>query len=250
MKQSIYILTLALLFSCSESDKFEVVETWPDGSHKSTKVYLDNKDKSDYLIKDYHENGRLSFEGKVKNNQFVEYKKSYFPNGNKEEFVELAAPADLTYCCPNGFYKVYYENGQLEETHYKRNGLFNGLVTKYDSSGNKTAEYQMSDDLKNGGTKSFYANGKTKSIKEFRNDTLVGTVYYFTESGDSLKKNGTHKGKLDFPIKYWKENGNSLYGEYNNNYYQVRWTWFDSLGNKIKTEVVDTVNGQFVTPDY
>jgi antitoxin component YwqK of YwqJK toxin-antitoxin module len=130
MKQGIYILTLAFLFSCSETEKIEVVETWPDGSHKSIKVYIEDKDKSAYLIKDYYANGTLSFEGKVNNNQFLDYKKSYFPNGNQEEFVELSDSADLTYCCPDGFYKVFYENGQLKETHHKMNGLFNGLVTK------------------------------------------------------------------------------------------------------------------------
>jgi antitoxin component YwqK of YwqJK toxin-antitoxin module len=67
--------------------------------------------------------------------------------------------------------------------------------------------------MKNGVTITHFGNGEIKSIMEFRNDTLIGTVYYFTETGESLKKNGIYKGKLDFPIKYWKENGNSLYGE-------------------------------------
>lgn len=251
MKKTIYILTLALFFGCSVSSNKEVIETHPDGSPKSVKVYFDNKDSRNYIIKDYLPDGTLDFEGKVSNDRFVEYKKTYFENGNPKEIVELSDSADLDYCCPDGFYKYFYEHGQLKETHYKKNGLFNGLVVKYDSIGNKIGEYQVANDLKNGITKIFHDNGTIKSIKEYQNDTLIETAYYFTETGDSLKRHGTFKGKLDFPIKYWKDNGSSLLGEYHNGKsYQVKWTWRDSLNNVIKEEIADTVNRQFVTPDY
>ena len=251
MKKLIYILTLAFIFGCSDSSKTEVINKYSDGSPRTVKEYPDDQDRSKYILKDFFQNGTLAFEGKVKNGKFVEYKRAYYQNGNLKERATLADSADLNYCCPNGFYEVYYDNGQLEETHHKKDGLFNGLVTEYDTAGNKITETQVSADLKNGIAKTFFVNGNVKSIKEFHNDTLVGTAYYFTETGDSLKKHGTHKGNLDFPIKYWKDNGSSLFGEYhNNNYYQVKWTWKDSLENILKTEVADTINGQFVTPDY
>ncbi|KAB1065936.1 toxin-antitoxin system YwqK family antitoxin [Salibacter halophilus] len=251
MKKLIYIISFTFLFGCSDPNNIKVIEKYADGSPKSVKVLFDNNDSNNYIIKNFYPDGTLDFEGKVSNNKFVEYRKAYFENGNPKEIVKLSDSTNLDYCCPDGFYKHYYKHGQLKETYFKKNGLFNGLAIKYDSLGNKIAEYQVTNDLKNGITKKFHDNGAIKSIKEYKNDTLVGTAYYFTESGDSLKRHGTNKGKIDFPIKYWKDNGNSLLGVYHNdNHYQVKWTWIDSVGNITKTEIADTVDGQFVTPDY
>jgi antitoxin component YwqK of YwqJK toxin-antitoxin module len=248
MKRLLYILALIFFIGCSEDDRIEIIEAYSNGDPLSVKVYS-NDNNSNYIIKDYYIDGTLVFEGKVVNEKFVEYKKAYFENGTPKEIVELTDSADLDYCCPNGFYQTYYDNGQLSETHYKKNGLFNGLVTKYDSSGIKSAEYEVTNDLKNGITKTFYLNGEIKSIKEYQQDTLIKTVYYFTETGDSLKRHGTYNGKLDFPIKYWKENGSSLLGEYLfSKANQVKWTWKDSINNTLKTEIADPVNGQFITP--
>jgi antitoxin component YwqK of YwqJK toxin-antitoxin module len=250
MKKLLSLILIPFLAGCSEPNKTEVIDNYPNGQAKSTREYL-NKDKNEYLIRDYFENGNLEFESKVVNGKFVEFKKSFYNNGNLEETVELTDSAKMDYCCPDGSYQVYYSNGQLKESHYKKDGLFNGLVTKYDSSGAKLADYQVDNDRKNGVARTFYTNGKVNSIKEYQNDTLVGIVYIFTETGDSLKRYNTYKAKMDFPIKYWKDNGNNLLGEYyNGDYYQVKWTWIDSLGNATKSEIADTVNGKFVTPDY
>ena len=251
MKRLFNILTIIFIIGCSETNRVEVIESYSNGEPRIVKVYSEKENNSNYIYKDYFIDGTLVFEGKVSNNQFIEYKKAYYRNGNKREIVELSDSAELDYCCPDGFYQTYYENGCLEETHYKKNGLFNGLVTTYDSIGTKVAEYEVTNDLKNGITNNFYYNGKIKSIKEYLNDTLIGTAYYFTETGDSLKRHGTYKGQLDFPIKYWKDNGSSLLGVYSDsNTHQVKWTWKDSLKNIIKVEISDTINGQFITPDY
>jgi antitoxin component YwqK of YwqJK toxin-antitoxin module len=247
----LFYITIVILFSgCSDMDNQEILETHSNGTPKTVKIYL-NDENDKYIYKDFYKDGTLEFEGKVVNDKFVEYKKSYFSNGNFKETLELADSADLDYCCPDGFYHVYHENGQLKETHYKKKGVFNGPVYKYDTSGIKTGIYETSDDKKNGITKTFYQNGATKALKEYKNDTLIGTVYYFTEKGDSLKRHSLYRGKIDFPIKYWKDNGTSLFGEYNNdNKYQIKWTWRDSLNNITKEEIADTINGQFVTPNY
>lgn len=235
MKKLIYILTFTLLVGCSDSNKTEVIEKYPDGFPKSVKVYVDSKDISNYLIKDYYRDGTLEFEGKVSNDKFVEYKKAYFENSNPKEVVELSKSADLDYCCPDGFYKYYYEHGQLKETHYKKDGRFNGLVTKYDSLGNKIAEYQVENNLKNGTTKVYYENGNIYSVRQYQNDSLIGKVYYFDKNGDSLKVYATFKGKEDFPTKKWLENGQIFYATYiDSTYDKVQYLWTDSKGNEIK----------------
>ena len=251
MKRLFNILILFFVVGCSESDRVEIIKSYSNGEARTVKVYFEKNDSSNYIIKDYFIDGTLVFEGRVSNSKFIEYKKAYFRNGSKKEFVELSDSAELGYCCPDGFYQTYYENGNLEETHYKKDGTFNGLVTKYDSNGTKVGEYEVTNGLRNGTTSTYYNNGNIESIKEYLNDTLIGTAYFFMESGDSLKRHGTYKGELDFPIKYWKDNGHSLLGVYqDSNYHQVKWVWRDSLDNIIKVEISDTVNGQFVTPEY
>ena len=92
---------------------------------------------------------------------------------------------------------------------------------------------------------------QTKSALEYRNDTLIGTVYFFDEAGDSLKRTGTYNGKVDFPIKYWDDSGKTLLGEYYiGQWHKVQWTWRDSLNQIIKREIADTVNGQMITPAH
>ena len=233
MKEAIYILIILLFIGCSNNEKEVILETYPNGNTKSLRIYPDDKNKNNYKLKEYYANGHLEFESKVRNSKFIEYKKAYFENGNPKEIVILTDSAEFDFCCPDGFYTYYYENGIIKETHYKKNGLFEGLVSVFDSLGIKESEHQTFNDLKNGITKTYYNNGIVESIKEYKNDTLVGTVFYFSETGDSLKRYGIYKGKLDFPIKYWKKNGYSLFGNfYKGETDRVQWIWKDSL-NKI-----------------
>lgn len=251
MNKLLYLLPSLFFISCTQSRSTEVIEKYSDGSTRTDIEYLDKNDSSCFIIRDYYRSGTVEFEGKICNDRFVEFKRVYFENGQPKEHVTLTSSAELDYCCPDGEYRMYHENGQLMQTHTRVNGLFEGMVTKYDTLGKIRAEYQVAKDLKNGIAKKYYTNGVVRSIREYRNDTLVGKQFFFTETGDSLKRTATYNGHIDFPIKYWKENGSSLRGEYaNGNHFQVQWTWIDSTGNITKTAVVDTVNGTFVTPEY
>jgi antitoxin component YwqK of YwqJK toxin-antitoxin module len=248
-------LAIAIL-GCSENENSKIqstiiLEKYSNGTTKIENIYPDRGNVNDYLIKEYYQNGNLSFESKVHNHNFIEYKKSYYENGKISEFTKLKDSADFLSCCPDGFYQIFYENGNIQETHYKKDGLINGLVVAYDSLGRKTGEYNILSGVKNGLTKYFYANGKIESIENYLNDTLIKTAFYFKENGDSLKRNFTYKGKIDFPIKYWNENGFSLEGiSVNKNSKLVKWIWRDSANKTIKEKIVKPINNKFITPDF
>jgi antitoxin component YwqK of YwqJK toxin-antitoxin module len=252
MKYRTYIILIIsiLTFSCSEKKSKEIImDKYPNGNPKSVNIFFD---KESYILKDYYLDGKLEFEGKIVNEKFVEYKKSYFENGALKEKVQLSDSADLDYCCPDGYYEMYNKNGNLKQTHILLAGELNGLLEVYDSLGIIIVDFEMENDLKNGNSKKYHLNGKISSIKKFRNDTLTDISYFFNESGDSIKTHGTYKGQKDFPFKYWKKNGNTLEGKYyQGKFDKVEWKWRDSLGSVIKTEILDTnKNGQFITPEY
>lgn len=250
MKHLFVALALIVLNGCSDSSETKVIEFHPDGSPKWVKEYTGNPESGEYVMKEFFPDGTLAFEAKVSNASFVDYKRSYFENGNLMETVQLDDSADFEACCPDGFYSFYYDNGKLRETHYMKNGTFNGPVANYDSAGVKTADYAVANGMKNGVEYRYYRNGAVATIKTYRNDTLVGTAYYFTESGDSLQRHSSTNGEIDFPRKFWKEDGSSLCGEYTGDSSQVKWTWYDPAGNATKTTISGAVEGDFLTPDF
>ncbi|MFN6945161.1 MAG: toxin-antitoxin system YwqK family antitoxin, partial [Cytophagaceae bacterium] len=204
MKPIILLLFSVLLISCSNNaedkqEAYEMIwERYDDGKKKSVKIYHDLNNRDAYTIKDYYSNGNINFEGDVENGYFKNKKKAYYENGNLMQLIKLSDSTRLDYCCPDGFYQDFYSTGKLEQTHYKLRGAINGPVVLYDTSGSKIAELHVIDDLMNGIEKKYHKNGRIKSIKTFKNDTIIGTAYYFSENGDSLKKHDTYRGNPAF----------------------------------------------------
>jgi antitoxin component YwqK of YwqJK toxin-antitoxin module len=117
----------------------------------------------------------------------------------------------------------------------KIGGKLNGLAIKYDSTGNKIAEYQVKNGLKNGLAKIYYDNGNLYSVRFYEDNIMYGTVYYFNQNGDSLKTNASINGKEDFPTKKWLNNGQVFYATYTDTTHnKVQYLWTDSLGKEIK----------------
>ncbi len=243
MKPILCTMILTSVLSCSQSTN----EVQNNNEPRSEVIVIDTGDF--YVYREYFPNDTLSLEVGMKDDQITGFRKSYYSNGSSKEIVKIKGFYPTDYCCPNGLYKVFYENGVLKEIHNKENGEYEGRVISFDTLGNKKAEFQVLQGLRHGMAKRYYPNGMVKGVYEYKQDTLTKTAYTFTEKGDSLKRYFLKKGKISFPITYWKEDGRSLTGEYyNNQNFKVKWTWRDSSRNTVKSEIVDTVNGQFITP--
>jgi len=103
-----------------------------------------------------------------------------------------------------------------------------------------------------------YRSGLLYKIETFKNDTLVDYVYYFEETGDTMKINYTWKGKEDFPSKKWLANGQIFNATYlDSNYNKALYRWTDKSGKELRKEIVSskkggewrTSDGNWITPN-
>ena len=253
------ILLLTFLLGC-KTEYRKTIDTYSNGKTKTEYVYPEKANQSKYTIIEYYDNGQVSFKATVDNNKFVGVKINYFENGNLKEVDSIINPCDLDNCCCDGKVSKYYTNGKLEQTFENKNGVANGQVVLYgtDSSGKVWSTRSYQDDKKNGITKTFYQSGKLYKVETFNNDTLIDYVYYFEETGDTMKINYTWKGKEDFPSKKWLDNGQIFYATYlDSSYNKALYRWTDKSGRELRKEIVSpktggewiTSNGKWITPN-
>lgn len=253
------MLFLTFLLSCKTEHR-KTIDTYINGKPKIEYLYADKSDTSNYTIIEYYVNGQISFTATVENKKFVGVKINYFENGNLKEVDSIIKACGLDFCCCDGKVSKYYSNGKLEQTFENKKGVANGQVVLYgsDSSGIIRALLNYKDDKKNGVTKTFYQSGKLYKIETFDNDTLIGHVYYFEKTGDTMKINGTWKGKEDFPSKKWLDNGQIFYATYlDSAYNKALYRWTDKSGKELRREIVSpktggewiTSSGEWTTPN-
>jgi antitoxin component YwqK of YwqJK toxin-antitoxin module len=166
------------------------------------------------------------------------------------EFCELKDSGKFNYCCPDGFYKLFYTNGYLEQTHYKIDTRIEGKITNYDTAGFKVNELIVENNIKNGIAKYFYSSGKVRSIEFYRNDTLIDIVIDFFESGDTAFKATILNGKINFPIKKCNKKGNCIIGRYTDDSHEkVEWTWRNPNNETTRKEILEPSDSGFVIPE-
>jgi len=251
MRPFLAIIILTLFLGC-KTDYKKSIDTHPNGEKKVK--------KSTYPIIEFYDNGQVSFQATVVDNKFVGVKTSYFENGNLKEVDSLLHPCDLDYCDCDGKISKYYSNGQLQQTFESKNGVANGQVILYarDSSGKIRSISDYKNDKKNGVTKTFYRSGKIYKVGTFANDTLIDHIYYFEETGDTMKIMYTWYGQEDFPTKKWLTNGQIFYATYlDSTYKKALYRWTDKSGIELRREIVSpgtggkwiTANGKWLTPN-
>jgi antitoxin component YwqK of YwqJK toxin-antitoxin module len=234
------LIFLTLLFGCN-SEIRETIETYSSGKIKSEYIYADKNNKSEYTIIEYHENGQIKFKGTVKDGNFFGVKLNYYDNGNLRSVDSIINPCALDFCCCDGKVLRFYRNGHLKLTFENRNGVAYGFVTHYnqDSSGVINSIYSYKDNQKNGVAYEYYNSGKLYKQSYYKNDTLIGKVYYYEENGDTMKIFNTWKGKEDFPTKKWLKNGQIFYADYVDTTYDIAlYRWTDKSGKELERKTI------------
>ena len=84
----------------------------------------------------YHENGKISFRGTMKNGETHGKCEWWFENGTKRE--EIVYESVDGFSRPVGEYLKWFDNRQLKSKMYYNNGKREGEWVEYDSSGNVT----------------------------------------------------------------------------------------------------------------
>ena len=112
------------------------------------------------------------------NKQEKKIKKEYFEDGSLKTEQEYIFDT-----IQEGYYKRYFNNGQLEIEIPYVNNKKNGLVKEYYSSGTLFSKVPYLDGLKSGVAKWFHENGKLSSEIIFKNDIKTSEGFGFHENG-------------------------------------------------------------------
>lgn len=132
-----------------------------------------------------------------------------------------------------------------------KEGIIQGLAKVFDSDGFMVKEYNLiKDSIKNGPYTEFYHDGAIMTKANFKNDTLNGIMYFFSEKGDTTKYYYRNRGDIAMPYKKWLDNGIILTGDYiDNREKAVIWKWYTREGKLIKKKIQYVNNGEFPVPE-
>lgn len=224
------------------------LKKFPNGKTESEVFYPNSKDSTTCSIKMYYPSGQLFKQAEMLNGKYIGKKVSYYENGVIEQINLLSNPCDTSQNC-DGVLTRYYNDGVKSGVYIIRNNLVNGIVVQYNRNGSLAKEYEIKDGvIKNGIYREFDGNGNKYFEGRFRNDTLVGMAYFFSEKGDSVKYYSNVNGDIDLPYKKWLNNGITITGFYSNDKKSIVWVWKDLQGRTIKQKKENS-REDIVAPD-
>jgi len=110
----------------------------------------------------------------------------------------------------SGEWKLYYENGQLDQTGILENDKRQGEWNFYNKKGTLTLTKNFDTDNANGKVIAYYDNGKTKFTGKYSNNKKEGFWKSYHENG-KVKSMGFYKNdKLSGTWKIYDENGSTV----------------------------------------
>lgn len=251
MNKLLTIISIIFLLQGCKTEYRKVDETYPDGKTKTEYIYPDKNDTTSYTTNVYYDNGKLMHRLKVRNNKFVDEKRSYYPNGETQEVEKLFEPValdDSTYDCE---ITHYWEIGKLKSRFTYKNNLLDGRAYYYDSLGRLGRTDDFINGKLNGREIHYFPSGQIKELENVRNDSTYGFVYEFDKNGDTLT------GYVQYGLsvngvfyKKWRPNGVILmasYGDADRSFFI--WKWIDKNNKEIKRWVDKGDNGKFIAPE-
>lgn len=179
----------------------------------------------------YYENGRISSEGTMVNGQPDGYWKTYYESG------KLKSEGNRKNFLLDSIWKFYDENEKLILEITYKNDKKNGIRRTYQE--NEIIEENFTDDVKQGSTLYYYADGKLKKRVPFVNGIEDGMAYEYDPDGTIITMIEYKKGFI--------VNRDKINRKDRNNLKQGRWIYFYDNG-RIRMEgayMDDKKNGYF-----
>ena len=155
----------------------------------------------------YDDNGKILSEGIIerKTKNKIE---QWFPNGNKKHVVNYNNDGK-----PNGNEKVWDDNGTLiRESNYK-DGLFDGVQTRYWNNGQMAKLETYENGLENGVSKQWISNGTLVTESNYKNGELDGIYREWSEEGILTDEAEYKEGDRDGITKTFRPSDGSLIQE-------------------------------------
>jgi len=137
----------------------------------------------------YHENGKVSSEGTMRDGKPDGFWKNYHLNGN------LKIEGNRKDYLLDSIWVFYDDKGRASRKVNYVEGKKNGLTWHFDTLGRITQTEEFKNDLKNGYTRRFFPSGKHKQIINYLNGKADGTAYEFTEDS-TIVSIVTYKGGI------------------------------------------------------
>jgi len=252
-KLIIFLGVLFLMQACtSEVDvNVTILENYSNGTIKSLKVFSNEEDTINYVLKEFYENGQLKKTGPIKDSIVNGLWHYYYVNGQLEMTGEYITDDSLNqgnytysykmpvynrdgslkeepkgyicsvtwaemerenlHVCKSGEWKFYHENGQLKYLINFNNGWSNNYITEYYPSGTKKTEGKSEIGTKIGEWKEYYDNGQEKSITNYYSDSMRRETFWLNNGELTLSKGTGYIVTVD-TAKY----GDSIITEYVN----------------------------------
>jgi antitoxin component YwqK of YwqJK toxin-antitoxin module/Tfp pilus assembly protein PilF len=159
----------------------------------------------------YFENGQLFSRTLYEDGKMQGPYTEYFFNG------KLRATGRYVDDAADGEWKYYHKNGALEKTGSFKEDVSIGTWTVYDKSGLLAEKINYSEKGEWTGENTVYHDGKIQYVYTYKDDVLIGMVYY-DKNGKALGKYGSDSGtfaaKTYFPAGQLQSEGNLKAGKY------------------------------------
>jgi antitoxin component YwqK of YwqJK toxin-antitoxin module len=200
-----------MLISFKEGQRNGSATTWlPNGKVLKQMTYLNGTPVGDLL--EVNKSGEIARTGTYEEGRKVVTKTNYFPGSKKKQSEIMYLAAKTIETSADDFWTV--------------------KLAKYGSEGS---------DLKNGSSRTWYANGKPEMDGFYEMGKKSGTFTYWHENGQ-VASTGEYKGDIAEGMwVWWHENGQkSAVGKYTNGKYIGEWRWWDEAGKLTKQQ---TYNG-------
>lgn len=106
----------------------------------------------------------------------------------------------------DGPYTIYYENGEIQQEGYYKNGLLDGSVVIYYETGQVNEEQIYREGLLNGPFVMYYEGGEIQQEGHYKDDKADGNWKLYYQSGE-LEQEHVYELGIRLSIKCWNENG-------------------------------------------
>lgn len=184
----------------------------------------------DGIVKEYHPNGKVSFERPFKGGKREGPLKKYYEDGKINYTIDFKNDKR------EGLSKVYYPSGALYADWNFKNDQPDGITKIYHESGKVMFEWNYVQGKRQGLNNEYYESGKLKTAWSFKDDQKEGICKSYDESGKLLRESNYSNGKLNGKQTEYYETGSVKLVETYENGKQLSRTEYDPEGKAVKSE--------------
>lgn len=250
MIKIVYIsFLIILLVSCSHTKIEKINDYYENGQVKTKKIFKSEIDSTNYILVEYHENGKIKRTGPIMDSIINGSWKYFYNNGKlmqkgvyiiddtlnngnwtySYKLPVINAKGDTIkerdgWMCSlerrarekknlhvykDGYWEFYHENGQLKSKGHFLNGWATGKWEDYSSNGQLIKRSNFKDRKANGEWTYWYPNGQLKEIIIYSDSTVRLKCFYLHNDTQTLSNGNGVKFLVD-------DNGDSTVTEYKN----------------------------------